>query len=80
MNGLEWPQTEEVTIGLDLKWFGAKVARFARRFAQNTKGDVVWTKMWLSSLGASRKTLYMSCNTIKLNSLQQPRRPRRPTS
>ena len=36
--------------------------------------------MWLPSLGASRRTLYMSCNTIKLNSLQQPRRPWRPTS
>mgnify|MGYP001276707877 CR=1 FL=1 len=35
------------------------MARFARRFAQNTKVDVAWTK--------------------KLNSLQQPRRPRRST-
>ena len=35
-----------------LKWFGAEVARFARRFAQNTR-----SLKWLASLGASRKTL-----------------------
>ena len=35
-----------------LKWFGAEVARFARRFAQNTR-----SREWLASLGTSRKTL-----------------------
>ena len=35
-----------------LKWFGAEMARFAWRFAQNTR-----SLKWLASLGTSRKTL-----------------------